>query len=117
MNFQTNIFLLALVSGYKGTCVWWQSVTDEEGFATLDISTLKSSSKKCYKNGPIQSQPFYLSIQPGLLESGLSYKFKINAENRHGSVATSTFIVETLEELHTENLKLEVRILFLGLNS
>ena len=52
---------VALVSGYEGTCVWWENVA-QEGFASLDISPLKSSSKKCYKNSAINSKPFYLSI-------------------------------------------------------
>ena len=59
----TEVFpqFVALVSGYEGTCVWWESVS-QEGFASLDISPLKSSSKKCYKNSAINSNPFYLSI-------------------------------------------------------
>ena len=59
----TEVFpqFLALVSGYEGTCVWWENVA-QEGFASLDISPLKSSSKKCYKNSAINSKPFYLSI-------------------------------------------------------
>ena len=59
----TEVFpqFVALVSGYEGTCVWWENVA-QEGFASLDISPLKSSSKKCYKNSAINSKPFYLSI-------------------------------------------------------
>ena len=39
-------------------CIW------KNGFVSLSISSLKSTSKKCYKNSSIKSKLFYLSI-PG----------------------------------------------------
>ena len=103
----------AFVSGYDGTCVWWENVS-EEGFASLDITTLKASSKKCYKNSSgIKSKPFYLSIPDSKetgLQPGVKYKFRISAESSQGSIATSSIIVETLNQLEIGDIALEVNI-------
>ena len=38
----------------------------------------------------------------------MSYKFRVNAETIHGSVGSSTLIVETLEELRVAGITLQV---------
>ena len=99
-----------MISAPQGTCVWWNSIAEEEGFATYNMHSSKSSSKKCFNNGELTSQPFYLIIPAGKkgLQPGLSYKFQINAETPDGGFGQSNFMVETMPDILVDGIFLEV---------
>jgi hypothetical protein len=99
--------LTALVSGDKGTCVWWESVR-EDGYAYLNLKKVKTKSDKrmCYLNTDLDQKMFSLIIpedKENGLEPGAKYKFVVKSNSEEGGpIAESYVVVETKEDLYID---------------